>query len=215
MTPGRSAPDDAIAGVSVRAAACVARAAPVRFGVAISPADVEAVYRLRYAVVVGRGWAPAYTFPDGLERDSDDAAAVQVAGWHRDRIVATGRLVQPVVGLPLPTEAAFDVTLSGRDQLVDIGRVCVASAYRDSAHRVFRGVLGQIWCEMRRLGYQEAAAVVSGVVARMHERWGFCVTILGPARVFWGELRSPARIAPAAAVDRRLRAVGPPAYLHR
>ncbi len=161
MTPG-GAPDDAVAGVSTLAAACVARAAPVRFGVAVSAADLEAVYRLRCGVAVARGWTPAHAFPDGLERDAHDAAAMQVAGWDRDRVVATGRLVRAGSGHRLPTEAAFDMTLSGREQLVDLGRVCVASTYRDSAHRVFRGLLGQIWCEMRRLGCQEAATVVTG-----------------------------------------------------
>jgi predicted GNAT family N-acyltransferase len=213
MTPAGPLPDDAVAAVSALAAAWVARAAPVRFGVATSAADIEAVHRLRYEVVVGRGWAPAHAFPDGLERDGDDAAAVHVAGWHRDRVVATGRLVEPRVGSPLPTEAAFGVTLSGCDQLVDIGRVCVASTYRDSAHRVFRGVLGQLWFEMRRRGYQEAVTVVTGAVARTYERWGLVVTILAPSRLYWGEPRSPARIAPAAAVDRLFRAVGTSARL--
>jgi hypothetical protein len=213
MIPSGPSSDDAVAGVSALAAAWVARAAPVRFGVAVSAGDIEAVHRLRYEVVVGRGWAPAHLFPDGLERDGDDAAAVQVAGWHHDRIVATGRLVEPLVGRPLPTEAAFGVTLPGRAQLVDIGRVCVASTYRDSAHRVFRGVLGQLWSEMRRLGYREAVTAITGAVARTYERWGFGVTILGPSRPYWGEPRSPARIAPAAAVDRLFRAAGTSARL--
>ena len=206
MTPA-VATEGAVARLFERAAACVARAAPVRFGVAVSAADLEAVYRLRCEVAVARGWAPAHAFPDGLERDAHDAAAMQVAGWARDRVVATGRLVRPGFGRRLPTEAAFDMTLSGREQLVDIGRVCVASAYRDSAHRVFQGVLGQILCEMRRLGCQAAATVVTGPVARVYERWGMRVIILGPPRVYWGELRFPARISPAAAPDRRLRAV--------
>ena len=215
MTTAGPSLDDALARVSLLAVACVARASPVRFGVATSAGDVEAVYRLRYEVVVERGWAPAYAFPDGVERDADDAAAVQVAGWHDDRVVATGRLVPPVVGRPLPTEAAFGMTLSGRDRLVDVGRVCVASAYRDAAQRVFRGVLGQIWCEMTRLGYQEAATVLNGAVARMYERSGLCVTVLGPPRVYWGEQRSAARIAPAAALDRLLQSVGPSVGLDR
>jgi hypothetical protein len=207
MTPAGGAPADAVARVSALAAACIARAAPVRFGVVDSAADLEAVHRLRYDVVVARGWARAQAFPDGLERDADDAGAVHVAGWHRDRVVATARLVRPVVGRRLPTEAAFEVTLSGRERLVDIGRVCVASAYRDLPPRVFPGVLGQIWLVMRGLGYEEAATAVTAGVARMYERWGIRVTPLGAPRVHWGELRLPARIAPAAAVERVARAV--------
>ena len=198
--------------MSARAAAWIARAAPVRFGVARSAEDVEAAYRLRHEVVVERGWAPADAFPGGLERDADDNAAVQVAGWHHGRVVATARLIRPADDHPLPTEAAFDMLLAGRDQLVDIGRVCVASAYRDSAHRVFRGILGQVWYEMRRLGHEEGVMAVSDAVARLYERWGLGVTILGRSRMYWGELRLPARIAPAAALVRLLRAAGPSAH---
>jgi N-acyl-L-homoserine lactone synthetase len=205
MTRAAGGPDDAIAGVSALAAAWIVRAAPVRFGVAISAKDVEATYRLRHAVVIGRGWAPAHAFPRGLERDEDDDTAVVVAGWHQERVVATARLIRPGGERPLPTETAFDMTLARRDRLVDIGRMCVASAYRDAAHRVFRGLLGQVWGEMRRLGYQEAATVISDAVARLYERWGLGVTILGPSRLYWGEWRSPARVTPAAALDRLLR----------
>jgi hypothetical protein len=214
MTPG-VVPDDAVAGVSALAAAWVARAAPVRFGLALAARDVEAVHRLRYEVVVERGWAPAHLLAEGLERDADDAVAVQVAGWYGDRVIATGRLIEPLAGRPLPTEKAFGVTLPGRDRLVDIGRVCVAPTHRDSGHRVFRGILGQLWLEMRRLGYQAAATAVTSGVARMYERWGIGVTVLGPSRVYWGEPRSPARIAPAVAVDRLIRPVGASARVDR
>jgi N-acyl-L-homoserine lactone synthetase len=214
MTTG-AIPDGAVARVSALAAAWIARAAPVRFGVARSARDIEAVQRLRYEVVVERGWAPAHVFPDGLERDADDVVAVQVAGWSGDRVVATGRLVEPRVGRPLPTEAAFGVALPGRDELVDIGRVCVAPTYRDSGHRVFRGILGQLWLEMLGLGYQAAATVVTSAVARMYQRWGIGVTVLGPSRIYWGEPRSQARITPAAAVDRLVRAVGASARVDR
>lgn len=211
MTPAAAGPDHAIASVSAVAAAWIARAAPVRFGIAIAAEDVAATYRLRHEIVVGRGWAPAHVFPGGLERDVDDETAVLIAAWHDDRVVATARLIRPDSERPLPTEAAFDMTLAGRDRLIDIGRVCVASGYRDAAHRIFRGVLGQVWCEMHRLGYHEAATVISDAGARLYERWGLGVTILGPSRMYWGERRSPARVAPAAALDRLLRRLAPPA----
>ena len=216
MTPPGDPPDAAVVvTIDALAAACIAQAAPVRFGVAVSAADLEAVHRLRYEVVVAQGWAPAHPFPNGLERDSDDAAAVQVAGWLGSRVIATGRLVQPAVGRRLPTEAAFDIALSGRERLIDVGRVCVAPAYRSVAHRVFRGALGQIWCEMRRRDCEEAATVVTATVARIYERWGLRVTALAAPRPYWGELRFPARIAPAAAMGRLLPAVGTSAHPDR
>lgn len=204
MTRPAGSTDHAIACVSALATACIARAAPVRFGVATLAEDVEAAYRLRHEVVIEQGWATADALPGDLERDAHDDEAVLVAGWHHDRVVATARLIRPVDEHPLPTETAFDITLAGRDRLVDIGRVCVASDYRDAAHRIFRGVLGQVWCEMHRLGYQEAATVISDVMARLYERWGLGVTILGPSRMYWGEWRWPARIVPTAALARLL-----------
>ncbi len=213
MTPRGGLPDtDAVVTIDALAAAWITQAAPVRFGVAVSAADLEAVYRLRYEVVVAQGWAAVHSFPNGLERDSDDAAAVQVAGWHGNRVVATGRLVQPAAGRRLPTEAAFDFALSGRERLIDVGRVCVAPACRSVAHRVFRGVLGQIWREMRRRDCEEAATVVTATVARTYERWGLRVTALAPPRTYWGESRFPARIAPAAAMGRLLPTVGTSAH---
>src|SRR3990170_2028423 len=47
------------------AAQLIARAAPLMFSVAQSPAEREAVYRLRYSIVVEKGWARPEDFPDG------------------------------------------------------------------------------------------------------------------------------------------------------
>jgi predicted GNAT family N-acyltransferase len=178
----------------MRAATWIARAAPVRFGIARTTEDLEAVYRLRCQVVIAAGWASARAFPDGFERDADDARAVHVAGWDGERVVATARFVLSGDGRPLPTETDFDLALPDRARLADVGRLCVAPCHRDRGHRVFRGVLAQIWCEMRQRGYEEAAMVVTGTVARLYQRWGFGVSILGPARAYWGELRFPARV---------------------
>ena len=44
-------------------------AAPILFSVAQSDSDRLAVYRLRYQVIIQRGWAQPEDLPDGLERD--------------------------------------------------------------------------------------------------------------------------------------------------
>jgi hypothetical protein len=103
MTSGAPAAAGAAVEADRRAALWVARAAPVRFGVVRTDRDVEAVHRLRYEVVVAAGWAPAQAFPDGLERDDDDAEAIHVAGWDADRVVATARIVLSAGERALPT----------------------------------------------------------------------------------------------------------------
>ena len=186
--------------VDAFARAAVARAAPARFGVAVRAADLAAAYRLRGEVVVSQGWASADAFPDGLEHDAEDAAAVQVVGWDSDRVVATGRLVWPAPGRPLPTEAAFDLVVPARERVADVGRICVAADHRDCGHRVLWGLLGQTWIEMRRRGYQDMCCAVAAPVARLYARLGFRVTPLAPARSYWGVARFPALVAPTAAL---------------
>jgi predicted GNAT family N-acyltransferase len=188
--------------VDALARAMVARAAPARFGVAIREADLTAAYRLRGEVVVSQGWAHADRFLDGLEHDAEDAAAVHVAGWDGDRVVATGRLVWPAPGRRLPTEAAFDLVVPGRERVADVGRVCVAADHRNGGHRVLWGLLGQTWIEMRRRGYQDTCCALTAPVARLYARLGFRVTPLAPARSYWGVARFPALVAPTAALAR-------------
>src|SRR5262249_40989092 len=87
----------------------LSRLAPLAFGVARSPAELEAVYRLRYEVVMDQGWAKPEGFPDGLERDAFDERALQIVVWDGSELVGTTRLVAPKAGCRLPTEEAFDV----------------------------------------------------------------------------------------------------------
>jgi hypothetical protein len=186
--------------VDAFARAAVARAAPARFGVAVRAADLAAAYRLRGEVVVSQGWASADTLADGLEHDAEDAAAVQVIGWDSERVVATGRLVWPAPDRRLPTEAAFDLVVPGRERVADVGRVCVAADQRNDGHRVLWGLLGQTWIEMRRRGYQNTCCALTAPVARLYLRLGFRVTPLAPARAYWGVGRFPALVAPTAAL---------------
>jgi predicted GNAT family N-acyltransferase len=188
---------DAVAYVDARAAGWIAQAAPIRFGVARSPVDLEAVYRLRHDVAIAEGWMPPGAFPDGLEHDTDDPEAVQVAGWDDERIVATARLVPTTPGRSLPTESAFQLTVPDRDRVVEVGRVCVAAPYREVGRGVFIGLLGQIWIEMRRRGYADACGSVTIEMARLYAKLVGCVVLLAPPRTHWGQRRFAARVSPA------------------
>jgi N-acyl-L-homoserine lactone synthetase len=197
--------DTLLAGIDAKAARNVAWAAPIRFAVARTTSELEAVYRLRYLVVVERGWATPMDYPDGLERDPYDDRSVQIAAWDGEALAATCRLALPMPGELLPTEAAFGQKIRPRGRVLDVGRVCVASGYRSSQHQVFWGLLGQIWLEMRARGFTLACSTLSRPVARMYRNWyrtwGLELVSLGPPRAYLGELRFPALIQPATPVS--------------
>jgi N-acyl-L-homoserine lactone synthetase len=169
----------------------VAAVSPLRISVTQSPEELTAVYRLRYEVIIARGWARPEDLPDGLERDEYDELAVHIAAWDGPRIAATSRLVLPRLDQLLPTERAFEVRIEPRDQVVDMGRQIVAHAYSNVQHLAFAALLGQTWLEMRVRGFMHVCGDFSPVVMRLYRLMGFQVTQVGPAREFWGEERCP------------------------
>src|SRR5438046_5273515 len=99
----QSEQESALAQVDALALQFIALAAPIRFDVAHSPAELEAMYRLRYRIAIERGWATPTDLPDGLERDEYDDQALHIAGWDGPTLAATVRVVFPAVGRRLPT----------------------------------------------------------------------------------------------------------------
>jgi N-acyl-L-homoserine lactone synthetase len=169
-------------------------AAPVRFDMAKSPSECEAVYRLRYQVVVEHGWAPPEAFPDGLERDAYDDRAVHIVGWDGAVLAAAARLIFPQPGCLLPTEEAFGIEIEPRGQVVDMGRQIVAHEYSQRQNRIFPGLLGQTWLEMRAHGISYVCGLFSPSMLRLYRILGLQLTVLAPAGRYWGEDRSPARL---------------------
>jgi N-acyl-L-homoserine lactone synthetase len=169
----------------------VTAAAPLRFCVAQSSQELAAVYRLRYEVVIERGWAQPEDLPDGLERDEYDDRAVHIAGWDGTRVAATSRIVLPAPDLAFPTERAFGVRIEPHEQVVDMGRQIVARAYSNIQHLVFAALLGQTWLEMRAHGFTRVCGDFTPAMTRLYRLMGFQVAQVGPAREFWGEERFP------------------------
>jgi N-acyl-L-homoserine lactone synthetase len=184
----------------------VAAAAPIQFDTARDDNERLAVYRLRYQVVIERGWAQPDTFPDGLERDSYDEAATHIVGWAgsgtQPSLAATARLVLPGEGVLLPTEAAFDLQVTPRGQVADMGRQIVARDYSSMRHKVFAALLAKTWLEMRARGYWLVCGDFSPTMMRLYRMLGFAVAPLGPAREFWGEERAPILVDIAGSVPR-------------
>ena len=181
----------------------LARAKPVRFGETRSEAELTAALRLRCQVAIEQGWARGEDFSKGLESDAYDDRAVQIVGWDASILAATARLVLPKSGRLQPTEEAFGIALN--DRIVDIGRICVARAYRSMPPWVFLGLLGQSWLSMRARGFTDACGVMSASVARVYQSWGLKVIALAPPREYWGETRFPALVLPVASMHEALR----------
>lgn len=175
------------------AAQLLSAVAPVRFAVAASDAEREAIFRLRYEAIVRRGWADPAAFPNGMERDEYDDRAVLLGGWEGDRLVAAGRIVFPAPERRLPTEAAFDLTVEPVGAAANVDRMVVAADRSSAEHRLLLGLLGALWLETRKHGIHVWIGVHSRAMIRLYHRLEFEPEILGPPRRYWGEERYPVR----------------------
>jgi len=186
----------------------VAAAAPLRFCVAQSQEDLQAVYRLRYEVIIARGWAQPEDLPDGRECDEYDDHAVHIAAWDGPHIAATSRIVLPAPDVVLPTERAFGIKLEPHGQVVDMGRQIVAHAYSNVEHLVFAALLAQTWLEIHARGYTLVCGDFTLAVTRLYRLMGFQVAQVGPAREFWGQERFPILVDVASSVPALLKRWG-------
>lgn len=192
--------ESALALADSLASRIVGVAAPIQFSVAQSDSDRQAVYRLRYQVVIERGWAQPEDLPDGLERDAFDERAIHIVGWDGDVLAATSRLVLPVSQNLLPTEQAFDIKVEPQGQVADMGRQIVGRDYSNVRHLVFAALLAKTWLEMRQRGFTLVCGDFSPAVTRLYRMVGFDVKQIGPSRKFWGEKRFPILVDVAGSV---------------
>jgi N-acyl-L-homoserine lactone synthetase len=172
--------------------AMIAKAAPLRFSVAVSSDEKTAAFKLRCQALIARGSATPADFPDGRERDAHDERAIHVIGKDEtNRIVATGRIVLPAPGKLLPTEDAFGIIIEPHGEVVDIGRFTVIHDLAAKENRYFAGILGFCWLEARRQGYMRVCGTASPGMLRHYRRLGFIVTELAPPHIYYGEERFP------------------------
>jgi N-acyl-L-homoserine lactone synthetase len=179
----------------------LSRVSPLALGVARTAAELEAVYGLRYAVVMDQDWARPEDLPDGQERDAFDDRAIQIVAWDDGKLVGTTRLVAPAPGYRLPVEQAFDLQMGDRGRVIDMGRTCRVPGHKDVGHRIMWGLLAKSWIELRCRGFAEVCGIFSPGMMRFYQRLGFRVEVLGEARVHWGELRYPVLVRPAEFVE--------------
>ena len=100
-------PPGTLAMVDTMAAHVIRLAAPIRWAVSESPSERDAIFRLRYRVVIERGWAGPEDLPDGRECDAYDDAATHIVGWDGPALAAAARLNFPSPGRLLPVEESF------------------------------------------------------------------------------------------------------------
>ena len=154
---------------------------PYRFAVAQSPQQRAEAFRLRGAVT-GTGW----------DEDGYDEAALQVLG--RDEagvLVSTGRIVLPPG--PLPTEDVCGIVVEPAGRVADVGRMCVAPAYRSYRQAAFVALLCALYRQIRRRGHPVACGMMSSQVRRLVRLLGLDLVELGPDREYLGEARAPVR----------------------
>ena len=189
--------------------------APLSFRIAQTPEELAAVYRLRYEVIIERGWARPEDLPDGLERDEFDDHALHIAAWDGPHIAATSRIVLPTRDRGLPTERAFEIKIEPREEVADMGRQIVAHAYSNVQHLVFAALLAQTWLEIHARGYTLVCGDFTPAVTRLYRLMGFQVTQVGPAREFWGQERFPIVVDVARSVPTLLKRWGRIAQMNK
>jgi N-acyl-L-homoserine lactone synthetase len=171
----------------------VANCAPLQITKAETPVEREAVFRLRYQAVIEQGWGKPEDFPDGLERDVYDDDAVLRTVWDGQTLAATMRVVFPSPERPLPTEAAFNITIEPRGRVVDTGRTVVHPAYR--THRtglqLMLGLICACWLECRAHGYSHPCGVMGEAMISLFRWRGISFTVLAPQQDYWGDKRYP------------------------
>ena len=171
---------------------------PLTFDTARSADEIEAVLRMRYECVIEMGWARPSDFPDGLEYDEYDDAAVHVVAREDERIIGSLRLVFPVPDRPLPTERDFGIRIDPPGDAIEGGRIVVPRRYRTSkSHLILAGLFGHAWQLARERKFDRTISTATKQLIELYRGLGARVTVLGPARSYWGELRAPIEIAGA------------------
>ena len=177
------------------AAEAVAAAAPVRIAIAASPADRDAVYRLRYQHVIQVAWATSEDLPDEREQDGFDARAVHLVAWSGDQAVGTCRLVFPDPTERLPVEAVFELVVEPLRSAPTLDRLLVEPGHRGGT--LTSALIARAWQELRRRGFESASAIATEPVMRLLRGLGLEITVLGGPRVYWGEERYAVLCAPS------------------
>jgi N-acyl-L-homoserine lactone synthetase len=170
--------------------------APLAVTVARTPAEIDAVFRMRYECVTELGWARPEDYPDGRERDEYDDGAVLVLCRDGETIVGSARVVPPVLGRLLPAEREFQISVEPPGRAVEVGRIVVPQNERvGRSHSILAGVFARTWLIARELGYDRTVSTGSAELIDLYRGLGLTVIELARPRLSWGEQRAPIELA--------------------
>ena len=172
----------------------LARIQTIQFSLARSEAERDAIYHLRYEVVIAQGWAQPDAFPDEREFDSFDPGATHILGRAGSTLAATGRIVFPDSARLLPTEEAFEMKIEPAGRVVGWDRNIVAAGFRGPKYHAFWGLLTTCWQETRRQGYAEVSGILSMQMLQLYHSMGVDFDVIGPGRNHWNEERFPCKL---------------------
>lgn len=173
----------------------LARLEPLRFDVAASEDERDAVHRMRCACILAEGWARAADFPDGRERDADDDRATFLVCRDAGALAGSVRIVEPAADVPLPVEREFGVRARPPGRVVEVGRLIVApDARAGGSHLVLGGLCARAWLFVAARGYTRAVSTATPALIELYRGLGLRVSVLGPARQHWGARRAPIAI---------------------
>ena len=168
---------------------------PLQIELARTPRDLECAYRLRFQTARDRGWISPEQFPSGREQDEHDDSALQIVAIEGDAVVGTARIILPAPGRRLPAERMFTWNADDRGCMVEVGRIC-RDPHSTSGPRVFFGLIGKVWIEMRKRNFTVCCGVADINMIHVYEDVGFDVVRMAPPRLHWGEERWPVVIRP-------------------
>jgi N-acyl-L-homoserine lactone synthetase len=167
--------------------------APLVVGRSEVPDDLDAMYRLRGAEAVERGWAAAGSLTDVRDCDEYDADAVHIAIRDGAEVIGTCRVILPSPERLLPVERDFDLRLQPACGVVQWSRLVLHRRCRgDPRHRLALACLAALWLETTRHGFDTCAGAIAQPILDMYRGIGVEVQVLGAARFIEGEQRYPA-----------------------
>ena len=117
----------------------------LRFRVA-TPADMDALYRFRFAVYTGEGYVNPDDYPDQRFSDQYDPFSISVITLKDDRIIGCGRATR-WSDLGLPVFQFFSIKLPKDiepESIVEMGRFMVDPEYRGKARLATLGMSMQL-----------------------------------------------------------------------
>ena len=173
----------------------LANLAPLSVELATTAAEVDVVLRMRCECAVEMGWVQPEQFPSGRERDEHDERATLIVCLDGEAVVGTIRVIPPDAEGVLPIERQFGIRVDPPGDAVEAGRLVIAPSHRGGdGHPVLAALFSGCWIEARKLGYDRLISLIPTRLIELYRTLGLRIEVLGPARMHWGQERTPVEI---------------------